>query len=340
MAIRNWSTGNLYQWHFVVGSGPSVIHFISRTEHLEIVPQIDANATSEQWARFVNALKADYARVGPDIKKVREGLEAWDIFLNPFARLTSLIDCLEPRLKEQTIPIPPTIPDSADKQVAAQWCATLKNFFDNTISLKTAALTARMLSPVWAESFVNLLLFVLGKAELKADRRVYDNALRQPIDVRVTSLHLHCLGFDRQVNRNDRAFKQFHTLMNARNDLLHGNIDPSALRCGAVWFDKVRYEPQQPFHQIPLFEDEKNLAFRLLESTFHGIEPKESLDDISTVRSFVKFVLTHVTPQNRDLMELVMTSPTLGWYQSEKRPGVLFSSFSPIGIINISDGSR
>jgi hypothetical protein len=333
MALRHWSTQNLYQWHFVVSRGDSVIHFISRTDYLEIVPQIDAPATPAQWTDFIEAVKADFARMGPDISKARRQLEPWDLFLNPFARLTGIVDQIEQQLNGRTIPPPPAIPSIVDKSGAEQVSPAMRAFLDNATSLKVAALSARMLAPVWAESFVNLLIFVLGKPELKADARVYDNAFRQQIDVRVTSLHLNCSGIKAQVDRSRKEFKEFHTLMNSRNDLLHGNVNPTALPCGSVWFDRVRYDRNQPAHQIPLFDDEKNLAFRLLEGGFADIDPTHAMKDIGIVRAFIRLLLNYVKDEYRESVAMAMQSEILGCHKVEKRVGILFGNFMPVGIV-------
>jgi len=87
----------------------------------------------------------------------------------------------------------------------------MRAFLNSVTSLKTASLTARMLAPVWAESFVNLVILTLGKPELKTDPRVYEAALRQQIDIRVTSLHLNCSASEAsgpQAVQSSRSFRR------------------------------------------------------------------------------------------------------------------------------------
>jgi hypothetical protein len=43
----------------------------------------------------------------------------------------------------------------------------------------------RSMLPVMAEAFVNLLLYVLMRPEIRADQRLKENVFRQPIDVRI-----------------------------------------------------------------------------------------------------------------------------------------------------------
>lgn len=63
--------------------------------------------------------------------------------------------------------------------------------------------------PVMAESFVNFLLFILAKPEIKSNDRLYQTTLRQPIDIRVQSLHLNCNGFSSMLIIQQRSVKSF-----------------------------------------------------------------------------------------------------------------------------------
>ena len=39
------------------------------------------------------------------------------------------------------------------------------------------------------------------------------------------------------MDATSERFKNFHTLMNGRNDFLHGNVDPTKLKFDSVFFD-------------------------------------------------------------------------------------------------------
>ncbi len=50
------------------------------------------------------------------------------------------------------------------------------------------------MTPVLAEAFINLVIFIMRKDELKRNQRQYDEYIRQQIDTRVFDLHLKCNG--------------------------------------------------------------------------------------------------------------------------------------------------
>jgi len=118
--------------------------------------------------------------------------------------------------------------------------------------------------------------------------------------------------------------------MNSRNRLLHGNIEPRSLTCGSVWFDKVLYGHNEPIHQIPLFDDEKNLAFRLLQARLQ-ISTRRTPLGYPIVRAFIKLVLSHVEDGYRKSLMMAMESEILGWHKTERRVGLLFGGFIPMG---------
>jgi hypothetical protein len=52
----------------------------------------------------------------------------------------------------------------------------------------------RFMVPVLAESFINLLVFMLCRPDIKSNPRLYENFVRSNIDVKIQSLHITALG--------------------------------------------------------------------------------------------------------------------------------------------------
>jgi hypothetical protein len=192
-------------------------------------------------------------------------------------------------------------------------------------------MTLRMLAPVLAESFINMLFFLLAKDGVKADQRLYDDFVRKQIDVRVRGLQLYCSGFIRPIDPKDQSFKAFHTVMNGRNDFLHGNVDPKRMRFDEMFFDNT----------IPLFKDEKSLIRRWTENSLKGVEREVALADLKTIETFIGFILDHLDPMYRKEVEAVLEEEQLGWRDDTQRVGILFGNalgeFFPV--IDLSDKS-
>jgi hypothetical protein len=175
----------------------------------------------------------------------------------------------------------------------------------------------RLVAPVVAEAFVNLLIFLTGKDDIKNDARLYDSVIRQPIDVRVKALHLHCRGFAEPVRDSDEQFKRFHSLMNSRNDTVHGNVDPKRLAFGTVFFEDT----------TPLPPTCEKLSENVLKNSLKHVEPETALDDFKTVCDFIDFLMTKLEEPVRPQVEMVSQTRDLGWREDTKRVGVLFSNW-------------
>jgi hypothetical protein len=175
--------------------------------------------------------------------------------------------------------------------------------------------TLKMLTPVLAEAFVNLVISILAKEEIKKDSRLYQDAIRREIDVRVKSLHLICDGFEKPVDSTSDRFKNFHTLMNGRNDFLHGNVDPTKLKFDSVYFD---------YGTIPIFKKRASFGELALSHKLIHVEPDSALTSLNTVLTFIDLVLECLDPGVREMMERFLYATSPGWRPDDGVPGVLF----------------
>lgn len=177
-----------------------------------------------------------------------------------------------------------------------------------------------MLSPVLAESFVNLLILVLSKSEFKQDQRLYENLIRHQIDIRVRMLHLNCDGFIKAIDSEKEEFKNFQTLMNNRNDFLHGNIDPKRLMFEDVNFD----------HKfIPLFTEDEGIITKTMKNYLTNVEREKAFSDFIIVQKFIRFVLSHLANDMQDFMQHLMMTRMPGLSDKTNGIGILF----PIGLV-------
>jgi len=315
MAFRAPSTDNLIQWNYTLMCRGNVIEVWGKTAQVEIFIEWFSKFQKKSWTRMIESIKGDFQNYGAKISEARNILEKWKIFVNPYVRLKTTVDLYAARLEalhveDNTLPPNP---------LSTKEMKTLQRRMQESINLyrEAAALSmsVKMLLPVLAESFVNLLVFVLRKDELKNDERLYENFIRSAIDVRIKGLHLHCTGFARGIDAQAQEFKDFHSLMNTRNDFVHGNVNPVALTLREVYFDGT----------IPLFRETLSFAERALSGTLRFIEPNETMRDLQTVRAFERFVLSHLKPVTRAQVDRVLNDSQPGWREDTKKVGALFT---------------
>jgi hypothetical protein len=316
MLVRNPSSDNLIQWHYSLRSGDAQIEVYGHNSHLEIMAgRPDKPPTVDEIRAFALAVKADFARHGKAISEVRKSLERWILFVNPFARIEKVVTELRERLLELdfTIPLRPSC--ITTKKELDDYSKAMRDTLPRHFQAQLLGLNLRMLVPVMAEAFINLVFFCLAKPEVRRDDRLYDGFLRNNIDLRLASLHMHCDGFPTPINREAPEVKRFLQLMNRRNDLLHGNVDPQRLKFDEVFFDGT----------IPLFKDEKSMTVRFLENSLRYIEPEEANSDVIAVAEFITFLLQCMDEEHRKAMEVIMYEREPGWRPDTNRIGLLFS---------------
>ena len=324
--LREDSSDNLFHWHFVVVAGDGFVEFLSSNGGTEAWAWGSEQLKAEDWEKLVEGVKADFGRVSDRMGSVRRSLEHWVVFINPFRRIQRTVDKMSDELEQIEI-VEPDLPTSQREYEAfverlSAWQASLQR--GNELGLML-----RFLCPVLAESFVNLLMLVLGREDIKSDKRLYDARIRDKIHVRLRSLHLNCDSFLHGLSPKATQFKDVLRLMNRRNDLLHGNIDPMKLVFDELFFDGT----------VPVFMEEDVLPLRLPRKAARQVAPELAKRDVQIVRDFVDYVLSLLDPQVRPDIEKLMGEEQLGWRSDAGKVGILFDRWLPLGVFGSGEGS-
>ena len=318
MTLKNSTVDNLTHWNWTLQVNDHVIEFMGL--NLYAVAHIEGyvDPTPRDLAEFSASIKADFSNHGPQMSRVRKALEKWSIFLNPYKRFRDVVDDYALKLRSLGIDqlALPTIPVTSEQmQTESQRWPVLQQKYAEALGLGASL---RMLAPVLAEAFVNMLIFLLAKPDVKQDKRVYDDVLRREIDLRVKTLHLNCVGFSTPVDTRSQSFKNFLTLMNGRNDFLHGNVDPRKLQYDTVSFDG----------NIPLYDRYKNFAELAFVQRLVHVEPHLALNDVEIVDEFIKLLLEHLDPIVRDEVQLFMSVLNPGYREETMQVGNVLPSFA------------
>ena len=172
----------------------------------------------------------------------------------------------------------------------------------------------RSMLPVMAEAFVNLILFVLMRPDLRADERLRENTIRQPIDVRVKSLHVTCQGFRTPVDYTHDFCRAYHTLVNERNDLLHGNVVLEKLRFNEVFFNG----------RVPVFKQYRSMWERSVGVEIQAVGLHRLEKEVATVDNFTAYLKGCLHEKVREQFERIAEMRDLGLNSENGRIGVLF----------------
>ena len=323
MLLKAESTENLIHWHYTFVIGQNELHFWGKSSGVEILLKTtqDINFIKEEWTILIKNIKSSYSQYGKQMKEIQSHFEKYTLFINPFTRLNDSLSRLITELKGldinevKRIDVYNVSDKARDEYYESfnQWIINI----EKSVSLGT---TIRMLSPVLTESFINTLLLVLVKDEFRNDKRLYDNLIRQQIDIRVKTLHLNCNGFVKPINSAEQEFKDFQTLMNNRNDFLHGNIDPTQLMFEDVYFD-MKY--------IPLFDEDEGIIRKTMKNYLKNVEVEKALIDYKVVQKFIEFVLSHTNEKVQEHIKHLLITRMPGYNNKTKGIGILF----PVGLV-------
>ncbi|WP_147716193.1 hypothetical protein [Klebsiella variicola] len=311
--FRTDDSDNLIHWDYMLDYEGYRIHIMCMTYRLEIHKSIDFQDQKFAKDQFINDLKADFKNFGKQISQYRSKVETWHLFINPFKRIKTAIESNLNELEELKIS-KIKYPDF--------------NRFNNKIKKEmeiigakfskanTLGINISLTLPIYAEAFINFLIFTLAKTKSNENREEYEKYIRSPINERVKNLHLKCIGFNCAVDYNNNdSCKEFQSVMNIRNEMLHGNVNPNTNHFDTVYFEG----------NVPLFAKFTSLAFDSYVASQTGIEFETLLKRYESIQNFISYILTclevHVAQQIINMLD----EPFPGWNPKTNRLGKLFS---------------
>jgi len=156
---------------------------------------------------------------------------------------------------------------------------------------------------------------MLMKPDLKKDDRLRENLIRQPIDVRIKSLPHNCIGFKTNIDYSDNVCRSYHSLVNERNDLLHGNVVIDKLKFNELYFNG----------RVPVFKSYSTMWDRAfgIEQESVGIELVQQEREI--VENLIDYVVSCLDEVRQEQVRIFSERHELGLCRDDGRLGVLFS---------------
>ncbi|MFW1844318.1 hypothetical protein ACG9YY_15475 [Acinetobacter pittii] len=312
--LRNPDLGseNLIQWDwmFKTDLGPLFIQGHNFRTEVHISEKIKQSGLEAH--DFVNQLKSDFKNFGKEISNIKKSLEKWTEFVNPFFRIKTTIHQHFLKLEELKLDLDKDkISNIFDLEDQNTWI----NITDKYYFAIGLIYGLRSMLPVMAESFINCLIFLLCKPEIKNNSRLFDSIIRQQIDIRVQSLHLNCLYFTSHIDYTSDECKKFHTIMNERNDLLHGNINVSKQAFGDVYFNK----------NMAIYDSYKDHWEKSIGILIDSVKFDSIYEDLKVVEEFIEYILSHLDSKVSEQTKRVLNNAFLGFNQKTGRVGMLFS---------------
>ncbi|KMT56622.1 hypothetical protein [Pseudomonas fildesensis] len=311
---RKDDSDNLIHWEWTLANSDGLISIMGMNFRTEVLLAGDFQGKGLDLEMFINQIKGDIGKYGKKITAFRTELEKWTQFINPYERIRRAVT--ENFNQLDALGINP----ASDKIVHPKTAEDMKGFNERWIALNARYSAAvglvfglRSMLPVLAESFINLLIFALAKPEIKANDRLFQSIVRQPIDIRIQSLHLNCNGFNGLIDYAAQECKAFHTLMNERNDLLHGNVEVGKLSIGDIYFRG----------NLPLFIQYDDFWSVSIGASMRSVGYDSIHQDHKAVEDFIEFVMGQLDKDVVEHVRRIIETGELGFNKKTGRLGIL-----------------
>jgi hypothetical protein len=283
-------------WHYTLAWRKRHVHIVCYHFRIDVIfgPGPEVDVTPAEFASFLtNALARHKQQLGEARKKV----ERFKSFLNPFSHMLDAINRLLVRARELDEGLVKTRghPESLHD---IQWHYENQEKHSMAASeLTGCCLSVRMMAPVAAEMFINLIIFNLFRNEGEPSDAKKDFKRASIID-RVETLADRCDGFAIRPDMKSDAIRGFLDLMNRRNDLLHGNIKPE---------DRVE-DDFQVHDGVPTIMKFRSMFDRALGPTINAFPLAEAERDCQVALGFINYLLSCLDDKWKQEYELMKES--------------------------------
>jgi len=307
MTLKDQSTDNLIHWHYTLMSGEYRIDIFGYLSYVEIAINGPLKLFDKDWNILMSYCQAEYKNNSQMMATVRNSLEKWRIFINPYARLERIVTSLNEKII--SLEAKAVIMNSDERSIN-----TYSKMIDFCHEVSSIGLSLRILIPIWGESFINMIIFILAKKEFKSDDQRIEELFRKDINDRIKELHNLCYSFLHPLDLTDPIYKRFKQIMDYRNDLVHGNVNPRRFFYEEVYFDKI----------IPLFKHPEPPLYKHALYEIKGIEPKIIAKEVENMSNFITWVMQAIDKETRMLVEMILYDIRPGLKTQDKRCGSLF----------------
>ena len=313
--LREDNSDNLIHWDWTLINEKRVISFLGLNLRTEIHFIGDFNTNEYDLGQFICHIKSDFSKYNKKISDIRKNiLENWTLFANPYVTLNNAVlkvfkelTSLKLSPEKDKIKDPTTL--SEYKIIEKQWEGVVEKYsFGVGLSL-----ALKMMLPVLAESFVNLMIYILCKPEIKSNRRLFDAFIRSNIDIKIQSLNINCLGFLQPINWNSDACKKYNSIINQRNDLLHGNINIKKLKITDIYFNG----------KVPIFNQYDSMWEQSIGVSIKSLGVDEISREYKIIKNFINYVLSCLDDENKKSVTSLLNKRDLGQNKTNNRLGIL-----------------
>ncbi|AFV98421.1 MULTISPECIES: hypothetical protein [unclassified Sulfuricurvum] len=310
--LRKNDSDNLIHWDWTLACSEGMICILGlnlRTE-IHFIGNWDLDHCEKE--QLISYIKQDFQNYGEKMSVIRkEILQDWDMFINPYKQIKEAIDQL--KIDLDSLDLDPENEAIANPKGADSFNTFADDFSKMMVKYNRAvgySMALKVMIPILAESFINFLIFVLCRPDIKNNARLFDTFVRSNIDVRVQSLHINCIGFIQPVDWKHDACQKYNSIVNGRNDLLHGNIALNKLKFSEIFFND----------KVPVFKKYETMWQQSIGVSINASGLKDVNDELLIVSTFIDYIYSCLDNKIKEQVQLMSEKRDLGL---NKKNGIL-----------------
>lgn len=320
--LRRDDSNNWVHWDFVLKAGSEDVYVCGASRQIHFI--LSEKLADEEWRDLILRIKADYGRVAKEKSAVLESLETWVTFPNRFVEVARICADLHAEIADNVFSFQVfSTPSYKTERQLHESLNVLKELSERASKLYRECLELSLLTPVLAEAFINMVILILCKEEVRANQRQFDAFIQSQIDTKVFDLSYKCEGFARPIDQNSPTFKNFKRVMDKRNHAIHGNCDPKREQIELVYFEGKR----------PLFKESGDHIGKIFEALERQHQPSTVIKDYEDVYAFLLDVIACLKPGLAKEVWGVLEDPYPGYDSTRKITGVLFPDYVAVPVL-------
>lgn len=304
--LRSDDSDNLVHWDFNLKAGAVDVYLQGRMRDVMVI--VSESMTDEAWKLLILNMKADFARTARDKSKMQKSFEKFIVFQNKYVALAEQCADLHASIIDTTSSRP-KLPKLTSRASLARYKSTMTKVAKATNTIYGDCLKLKLLTPIMAEAYLNMMILILCKPDIRADRSKYEAFLREKIPQRLEQLPIYCQGFSRAIDTKAPSYRAFLRVMNGRNFAIHGNVDPVREPIETVYFEG----------KVPIFTENGNHILTLFEHLESINKPDEVVADYEAVHDFLIDLRNMLEAKFASFIDQVINDPYPGYEMRAKR---------------------
>jgi len=317
--LRADHSDNWIHWDFNLRAGNEDVYISGMSREIHIL--ISVEMTDEDWRDLILGVKTDYQRVANEKSAVFKSLEQWVLFPNKYVEIASVCADLHADLRENVGGYRTYKTHSESSITLDEQKLEFDRLLRRSRTVHRSALQLSLLTPVLAESFINMVILALCKSDVRNNKRHFEAFIRANIDTKLFDLAYKCEGFARPIDQNEEVYKAFKRVMDKRNSTIHGNCDPEREQIELVYFEGTR----------PLFKEPGDRIGKFLEAQERQYQPDVVIGDYETTHRFLAYLVTCLKPGVVAGFTRIIEAPYPGYDIGRKKLGALFADYVAVG---------